>query len=63
MKFLVCGDSHSNVLKYANTKQNMYKFDVCVIPGATAYGVRNPESISNSYENICHFVSGKKQTK
>ena len=63
MKFLVCGDSHSKVLKYASTKQNTYKFEVCVIPGATAYGIRNPKSISNSYEKIRHFVSGKKTNK
>lgn len=44
MNYLVFGDSHTEVFKYANIKQTKYKFDVCTVQGATAQGVVNPNS-------------------
>lgn len=57
MNILVCGDSHSNVFKYANKKQNTYKFNVCMMSGATSYGVGRTKSSSNSYKTICDIVT------
>ena len=44
MNILVFGDSHSEVFKYANIKQNIFKFGVFTIQGASAQGVVNPNS-------------------
>lgn len=44
MNFLVFGDSHTEVFKYSNNRQNIFKFHVCEVPGATAQGVVNPNS-------------------
>ncbi len=48
MKILCCGDSHLNIFKYINNKQNKYKFDICIVPGATAQGAVNPNSKTNA---------------
>lgn len=44
MKILCCGDSHSGVFSYCNGRQNKFVFDVCIVSGATAQGVVNPNS-------------------
>lgn len=44
MKILCCGDSHTDVFKYCNSRQNKVEFDVCIVGGATAQGVVNPNS-------------------
>ena len=33
MNILVCGDSHTGVFRYSNTKQSKYKFNVCEVGG------------------------------
>lgn len=48
MKILCCGDSHTMVFKYCNTKQTNYQFDVCEVGGATAQGAVNPNSKTNA---------------
>lgn len=44
MKILCCGDSHTDVFKYCNIRQNEFVFDVCIVAGATAQGAVNPGS-------------------
>jgi len=44
MKILCCGDSHIGVFSYCNRRQNKFVFDVCMVGGATAQGVVNPNS-------------------
>ena len=44
MKILCCGDSHTRVFDYCNSRQNEFVFDVCVVSGATAQGAVNPNS-------------------
>ena len=44
MKILCCGDSHTRVFDYCNSRQNEFVFDVCGVGGATAQGVVNPNS-------------------
>ena len=44
MKILCCGDSHTRVFNYCNSRQNEFVFDVCVVSGATAQGAVNPNS-------------------
>lgn len=44
MKILCCGDSHTKVFDYCNSRQNEFVFDVCVVGGATAQGAVNPNS-------------------
>ena len=34
------GDSHAQVFAHANAKQDAFVFDVCMVVGATAYGVK-----------------------
>lgn len=48
MKILCCGDSHTDIFKYCNGKQNKYIFDICVVGGATAQGAVNPNSKTNA---------------
>jgi hypothetical protein len=48
MNILVCGDSHTGVFRYSNTKQSKYKFNVCEVGGATALGLVNPNSKTNA---------------
>lgn len=48
MKILCCGDSHTSVFNYCNSKQNEFVFDVCVVGGATAQGAVNPNSRTNA---------------
>ena len=44
MKILCCGDSHTQVFDYCNSRQNEFVFDVCIVNGATAQGAVNPNS-------------------
>lgn len=44
MKILCCGDSHTRVFDYCNSRQNEFVFDVCDVGGATAQGAVNPNS-------------------
>ena len=44
MKILCCGDSHTDVFNYCNSRQNRFVFDVCSVGGATAQGAVNPNS-------------------
>jgi hypothetical protein len=44
MKILCCGDSHTRVFDYCNSRQNEFVFDVCKVIGATAQGAVNPNS-------------------
>ncbi len=44
MKILCCGDSHTDVFNYCNSRQNRFVFDVCIVGGATAIGAVNPNS-------------------
>jgi hypothetical protein len=48
MNILVCGDSHTGVFRYSNTKQSKYRFNVCEVGGATALGLVNPNSKTNA---------------
>jgi hypothetical protein len=48
MKILCCGDSHTTIFDYCNSRQNEFVFDVCFVPGATAQGVVNPNSKTNA---------------
>lgn len=44
MNILVCGDSHTRVFSYCNKHQELFKFNVCEVGGATAQGAVNPNS-------------------
>lgn len=44
MKILCCGDSHTEVFNYCNSRQNKFVFNVCIVGGATAQGAVNPNS-------------------
>ena len=44
MKILCCGDSHTRVFDYCNSRQNEFVFDVCDVGGATAQGAVNLNS-------------------
>ena len=62
MHICVLGDSHSNVFNHCNC--NTIKFDVKVVPGATAQGCVNPNSMTNAlqiYES--HIIQNKKYDK
>jgi hypothetical protein len=48
MKILCCGDSHTIVFDYCNSRQNDFVFDVCKVSGATAQGAVNPNSKTNA---------------
>lgn len=48
IKVLVLGDSHSQVFKYCNRKQQKIHFNVIFVPGATAQGAVNPTSKTNA---------------
>jgi hypothetical protein len=48
MNICVLGDSHSQVFNLCST--NEIKFDVQIVPGATAQGCVNPNSMTNSLE-------------
>lgn len=48
MKILCCGDSHTSVFNYCNSRQNDFVFDVCEVGGATAQGAVNPNSRTNA---------------
>lgn len=66
MNFLVFGDSHTRVFKYANKKQNVLNFDVCEVPGATAQGVVNPNSKTDAlkiFTETLFKVDTKKYSK
>lgn len=65
MNYLVFGDSHTDVFKYCNSKQNKYRFDVCCVPGATAQGVVNPNSKTDALKIFteCLFKIQKKYNK
>ena len=50
IKILYCGDSHTRVFNYCNSRQNKFVFDVCVVSGAIAYDrnekyVKQPSTI------------------
>lgn len=57
MNFLVFGDSHTQVFKYSNQRQNILKFDVCEVPGATAQGVVNPNSKTDALKIFTETLS------
>lgn len=66
MNYLVFGDSHVDVFKYANSKQKDLRFDTCVVPGATAQGVVNPNSKTDAlktFTNVLNQVDTKKYHK
>jgi len=48
MKILCCGDSHTRIFNYCNTRQKKFVFDVCIVSGATAQGAVNPNSKTNA---------------
>lgn len=66
MNYLVFGDSHTEVFKYANSKQDLFKFDVCTVQGASAQGVVNPNSKTDAlkiFSNVLFKVDIKKYKK
>lgn len=63
MKILCCGDSHVDVFNYCNHHQNDYIFDVCLVGGATAQGIVNPNSKTNAlniFEKKIDFTDANK---
>lgn len=61
-KYLVLGDSHSEVFSYCNLKQSDKFFDVCIVGGATAQGSINPNSKTNAlqiFENKINSANEK----
>lgn len=48
MKILCCGDSHTRIFNYCNSRQKEFVFDVCIVNGATAQGAVNPNSKTNA---------------
>lgn len=50
MNFIVFGDSHIDVFRYMNNKQDNYKFHTLEVPGATAQGAVNPNSKTNALQ-------------
>jgi protein associated with RNAse G/E len=67
INILVLGDSHTRVFKYCNSKQNNIYFDHNEVCGATAIGMTNISSITNTLniftqkiltidENIYNYV-------
>jgi len=63
MNVLVCGDSHTGVFKYSNTKQSKYKFNVCEVGGATALGLVNPNSKTNALPIFSRTIKNTKADK
>lgn len=66
MNFLVFGDSHTAVFKYSNSRQNIFNFHVCEVPGATAQGVVNPNSKTDAlkiFTETLFKVDTKKYSK
>lgn len=57
MDFLVLGDSHTDVFKYCNYINTLSKFDIVRMRGATAYGLKNPNSKTNAFNIYCHKLS------
>lgn len=57
MKILCCGDSHTSVFNYCNSKQNEFVFDVCVVGGATAQGAVNPNSRTNALKILSKKIN------
>ena len=49
MNILVLGDSHTEIFQYLNKKQNTYKFDVLLVGGASARGIMQPNSRTQSF--------------
>jgi hypothetical protein len=63
MNVLVCGDSHSSIFKYCNSVQNTYNFIGPGCAGASARGVLNPSSISDSYNVFNERLKNNKAEK
>jgi hypothetical protein len=63
MNVLVCGDSHTGVFRYSNTKQSKYKFNVCEVGGATALGLVNPNSKTNALPIFSKTIQNTKADK
>ncbi len=60
IKILVLGDSHCDIFRYCNIKQNDIYFDVHNVGGATAQGSVNPNSNTNAlniFRNKIHKIN------
>ena len=58
---IVCGDSHARVFKFMNTKQKNIHFDVCIVSGATAQGMINPNSKTNALPIFINKIEKSKK--
>jgi len=63
MKILCCGDSHTGIFKYCDSKQNDFQFDVCIVSGATAQGAVNPNSKTNALKIFKEKINTTKANK
>lgn len=60
----VLGDSHCCVFEYLNRKKNLRtKFKVKIVPGATALGLANPNSVTDALNQFREFLKGVKKRK
>ena len=59
---LVCGDSHSRVFEFMNNKQKNIYFDICVVSGATAQGMVNPNSKTNALPIFINKIKTSKKS-
>lgn len=60
MNIIVCGDSHAGIFHFCNFVQNTYNFIGLGCPGASARGVLNPHSISNSLNVFNELLENNK---
>ena len=63
MNIVVCGDSHSGIFQYCNNFQEKYNFIGAGCAGASARGVLNPNSVSNSYNLFNERLKNNKAEK
>jgi hypothetical protein len=58
MRILVLGDSHSLVFRRCNRVQKNVRFTLCVVNGATAQGVVNPNSKTDALNHFRETLKG-----
>ena len=63
MNIVVCGDSHSDIFEYCNDFQDKYNFIGAGCAGASARGILNPNSVSNSYNFFNELLQNNKAEK
>jgi tetratricopeptide (TPR) repeat protein len=52
LRVLALGDSHLRIFAYGNHAMKRHHFDVCLVSGATALGITNPKSVTQSLQTF-----------